>query len=207
MGHKQSMNPQPYSADDMLNEVLNDEFSIPLEELICYSPRTAADIRTFEKLFQAQRHKLTSFINKHMRNRSSVEDLVQQSFIEAFRCWHKFRGDSKPETWLFGIALNVVRSNVTRSAEYRYQFESTDEAHDFTETEFAEDPLQIILKGEMIIELQRAIETLPESMGEVVQLIVLDGYSYEEAAQVLHLPAGTIRSRLSRAREILRLLI
>ena len=166
--------------------------------------QTPQDIKAFEALFRAQRSRLTAFVRKHIRNASSVEDIVQQAFMEAFRCWHKFRGESKPETWLYGIALNIVRNNVTRSPEYRYTFEDADETFDLRSDEGENDPLTLALRAEMMAKLRLAIEDLPESMATVVQMVVLDGYSYQDTAEELQIPIGTVRSRLSRARDTIR---
>ncbi|MFN7835024.1 MAG: RNA polymerase sigma factor [Burkholderiaceae bacterium] len=186
--------------DDEFEEVQEEEHA----QAEVFSPCSATDMSAFELLFRAQKVKLTAFIRKNMRNTSSVEDVVQQAFMEAYRCWHKFRGESKPETWLYGIALNVVRSNITRAPEYRYQFENTDDLGEQIHTEFADDPMTMVLRAEMMGRLRLAISKLPGSMASVVQLVVMDGYTYEDTALELSIPVGTVRSRLSRARDTLR---
>ena len=165
---------------------------------------TADDIQRFESLFRSQRSRLTAFVRKNMRSSSAVEDIVQQAFVEAYRCWHKFRGESKPETWLYGIALNIVRNNVTRSPEYRYSFEDADEVYDLQSDEGNSDPLTLVLRAEMMDRLKTAIDGLPSSMSTVVRMVVLDGFSYQDTAQELQIPIGTVRSRLSRARDTIR---
>jgi RNA polymerase sigma-70 factor (ECF subfamily) len=172
-----------------------------------FSPRTPHDLYMFEALFRSQKSKLTAFIRKHIRNAAAVDDIVQQAFLEAYRCWHKFRGESKPETWLYGIALNIVRNSVSRSPEYRFTFEDTDQLGEQYITETAEDPLVSALRTEMIGRLREAIRVLPESMASVVQMVVLDGYSYQDTSQELRIPVGTVRSRLSRARDTLRVAV
>lgn len=172
-----------------------------------YSPRTPQELKSFEDLFRAQRSRLSAFVRKHIRNASVVEDIVQQAFMEAYRCWHKFRGESKPETWLYGIALNIVRNNVTRSPEYRYCFEDADELVNLRSDEGTDDPLVMALRAELMAKVKLAIEDLPDSMATVVQLVVLDGYSYQDTAEELDIPIGTVRSRLSRARNTLRRIV
>ena len=180
---------------DVLLEPLN--FELP-------SLHTGVDIKAFEKLFRSHKSKLNAFVRKHIRQSNAVEDVVQQTFLEAYRCWHNFRGDSKPETWLYGIALNVVRNNLTRLPEYKYQFEDADELGDDLHEDFADDPFNIALRVELVNRIKKAIEKLPKSMVRVVQLIVIDGCSYEDVAHELQIPVGTVRSRLARARFSLR---
>jgi RNA polymerase sigma factor (sigma-70 family) len=169
------------------------------------NPETQArNMQSFEALFKAQRTKLTGFIRKHIRNADAIDDIVSQTFLEAYRGWATFRGESKPETWLYGIALNIVRNNLARQPEYRFQFEDADEMGDSLHDETADDPLTIALRGEMMGKLKAAIDKLPEAMSNVVQMIILDGASYDEVAQELCIPVGTVRSRLARARETLK---
>jgi RNA polymerase sigma factor (sigma-70 family) len=192
---------------DHIDADLVTDFDLIDGDDLVFSPRTPHDLYMFEALFRAQKSKLTAFIRKHIRSAAAVDDIVQQAFLEAYRCWHKFRGESKPETWLYGIALNIVRNNVSRSPEYRFTFEDTDELGEQYITETAEDPLVSTLRTEMMGRLREAIKVLPESMASVVQMVVLDGYSYQDTAQELRIPIGTVRSRLSRARDTLRVAV
>lgn len=166
--------------------------------------RTSAELADFETLFKSQKTRLSSFVRKHLRNSDAVQDIVQHTFLEAYRCWHKFRGESRPETWLCGIALNLVRNSITRSPEYRYIFENIDDLSDILLQECAIDPLEITVREESIEQIREAIEKLPRSMRLVVSMVVLDGMSYQETAEELDIPIGTVRSRLSRAREQLK---
>lgn len=186
-------------------------FEEPLAEVLLLAPDMAArsteDVREFEKLFRAQKNRLMSFVRKHMRNPDTTQDIVQHTFMEAYRCWHKFRGDSRPETWLCGIALNLVRNNITRSPEYRYTFEDLEDIEGQTfDEEYVADPLELALREESVEAIRTAIEQLPRSMRVVVSMIALEGMSYQETAEELDIPIGTVRSRLSRAREHLKAL-
>jgi RNA polymerase sigma-70 factor (ECF subfamily) len=155
-------------------------------------------------LIKTNKSRLSWFVRKHLRNDEFVEDLFQQTCLEAFRNWENFRGESKPETWLFGIALNLVRNYKSRDVNYRFSFESLDE-EDSVELESVseEEPMQHLLRAERIQKIQEAINALPVKMQNVVQLVILDGFSYQDAAMELDLPIGTIRSRVSRARDLL----
>lgn len=167
---------------------------------------TASQVHDLENLLGCQRSRLSHFIRKHLRRDDFVEDLVQQTHLAAFRNWSRFRGDSKPETWLFGIALNLVKNFRYRDTSYRYQ-----QTEDF-ELELGHipadsiyEPEEALMRQERIQELKTAIDHLPSKMQHVVQLVLLEGLSYQDAADELNLPIGTVRSRLSRARDMLRL--
>lgn len=157
------------------------------------------------QLIQKNRSRLGYFVRKHLRNDEHTEDLLQQTCLEAFRNWGNFRGDSKPETWLFGIALNLVKNFRSRDFQTRYHFESLDE-EDAQELEAIseEGPMERLLRDERVQKIREAISALPTKMQLVVQLVLLDGMSYQEAALELDLPIGTIRSRVSRARDLLK---
>ncbi|MDH4396487.1 MAG: sigma-70 family RNA polymerase sigma factor [Limnobacter sp.] len=161
-------------------------------------------VAELSQLIKANKSRLSWFVRKHLRNDEFVEDLFQQTCLEAFRNWGNFRGESKPETWLFGIALNLVRNYKSRDVNYRFSFESLDE-EDSVELESVseEEPMQHLLRAERIQKIKEAINALPLKMQNVVQLVILDGYSYQDAALELDLPIGTIRSRVSRARDLL----
>lgn len=161
-------------------------------------------VAELSQLIKANKSRLSWFVRKHLRNDEFVEDLFQQTCLEAFRNWGNFRGESKPETWLFGIALNLVRNYKSRDVNYRFSFESLDE-EDSVELESVseEEPMQHLLRAERIQKIREAINALPLKMQNVVQLVILDGYSYQDAALELDLPIGTIRSRVSRARDLL----
>lgn len=161
-------------------------------------------VAELSQLIKANKSRLSWFVRKHLRNDEFVEDLFQQTCLEAFRNWANFRGDSKPETWLFGIALNLVRNYKSRDVNYRFSFESLDE-EDSVELESVseEEPMQHLLRAERIQKIQEAINALPVKMHSVVQLVILEGLSYQDAALELDLPIGTIRSRVSRARDLL----
>lgn len=176
--------------------------SIPMTVLVNSKP--IQSVAELSQLIKANKSRLSWFVRKHLRNDEFVEDLFQQTCLEAFRNWGNFRGESKPETWLFGIALNLVKNYKSRDVNYRFSFESLDE-EDSVELESIseEEPMQCLLRAERIQKIREAIDSLPEKMHSVVQLVILEGLSYQEAALELDLPIGTIRSRVSRARDLL----
>lgn len=158
----------------------------------------------FELLVAKQEKRLRNFIVKHFRDENAVEDVFQQTLIEAYCCWNSFRGDAKRATWLFGIALNIIRNTARRSPQYKFQFTS-DEELEFEQAEGA-DPIQHCMKKEFGIKLQSAIGNLPSDLRETLMLVIQHGNSYQEAADILGVPIGTVRSRISRSRTQLKLI-
>ena len=135
---------------------------------------------------------------KQVGNRADAEDLTQEAFLEAFRCFESFRGQSLPSTWLFGIAINVVRNFLRRSSERRATYVS-DEALESLPTEG--DPLADLEVRRRMDALNTALFRLPDDWREVLVCVAMEGLSYEQTATILDVPIGTIRSRLSRARD------
>ena len=173
----------------------------PPEAASCGSP-TAADERLFSELVQEHSGRLHRFIVRHIGNITEAEDLAQQAFVEAARSYRTFRGESQLSTWLYGIALNLIRNHLSRAPERRYDFidESglDDLAAESTTPEEAAEQTQSMRL------LQESLDELPESMRSILLLVGMDNLSYEEAAALLSVPIGTVRSRLSRARAALR---
>lgn len=168
------------------------------------APLNAAQLCTLEALLKSQRSRLTHFVRKHLRREDYVDDLIQQTHMAAFRNWARFRGDSKPETWLFGIALNLVKNFRYRDTSFRFQGDDFDELISMIPADSICEPEESLMRQERMETLKSAIDQLPGKMQTVVQLVLLEGFTYQDAALELDLPIGTVRSRLSRARDMLR---
>jgi|SRR5690606_3048885 RNA polymerase sigma factor, sigma-70 family len=152
-------------------------------------------------LVQAHAARLHRFIAKHVGHCTEAEDLAQQAFAEAAASYRQFRGESQLSTWLYGIALNLVRNYLSRAPERRYQF--VDESA-LADQQCALGSAELVEQKQSVALLQQALAELPPNMREVLLLVGLDGMSYEDAAALLTVPVGTVRSRLSRARSTLR---
>lgn len=146
--------------------------------------------------------RLQRFIMKHIGNATEAEDLAQQAFVEAAASYKAFRGESQLSSWLYGIALNLVRNHLSRAPERRHEFVS-DAALD-VQTSPDLSPEDQVAQNQTISLLHESISELPENMREILLLVGFEEISYEEAATLLTVPIGTIRSRLSRARTALR---
>jgi RNA polymerase sigma-70 factor (ECF subfamily) len=166
------------------------------------SADTADAHALFRQLVQDHRTRLYRFIVKNIGHGTDAEDLAQQAFVEAAKAYETFRGASELSTWLYGIAMNLVRNYLSRAPHRRYTFE-TDDALDDTHSD-RPDPSEQLEQSQAVRLLQREIDGLPTEMREVLLLVALEELSYEEAAVMLAIPVGTVRSRVSRARSTLR---
>lgn len=162
----------------------------------------SADDRLFHELVQTHSGRLQRFIIKHIGNTSDAEDLAQQAFVEAARAYQTFRGESQLSTWLYGIALNLIRNHLARAPERRYHFVDESSLNDLPAD--STSPEEAVSQAQTLRLLQESLDEMPESMRDILLLVGLDDLSYEEAAALLSVPIGTVRSRLSRARVSLR---
>lgn len=154
------------------------------------------------QLNQVQVQRIRAFVHKRVMNPDDADDILQCTFLEALRNEHKFQHASKPETWLCGIALNLIRNHFRRRYNQPYQ-ESLDD-HPNIAHEHHADIGQLVEGRRQLQRAVKAIQKLPDSMREVIHVcLVMDG-NYQDTAQSLGVPIGTVRSRLSRAREQLR---
>jgi RNA polymerase sigma factor (sigma-70 family) len=156
----------------------------------------------FKQLVLDHQQRLYRFVVKHIGWATDAEDLTQQAFVEAAQSYSSFRGASELSTWLYGIAMNLVRNYLSRAPHRRYHFED-DETLAETSGD-TPDPSDQLAHTQTVQALQRELDMLPKDMRDVLLLVALDELSYEEAAVMLSIPVGTVRSRVSRARSTLR---
>ncbi|MFJ4192612.1 MULTISPECIES: RNA polymerase sigma factor [Pseudomonas] len=149
-------------------------------------------------LARSSERKLRCFINKRVFNQADVDDLMQMTYLEAWRNQHKFAGASRPETWLFGIASNLV-SNHFKSLYSRPQCAVLEESG-IESLEHGHDPSHVSEHQRLLSRAVEAIDGLSVDMRAVIDLLVDSDISYQDAAVQLGVPIGTVRSRLARAR-------
>ncbi len=154
-------------------------------------------------LVREQRDRLRRFVARHVGSRSVAEDITQDALAEMALSYDRFRGESKASTWLYGIALNLIRNHLSRSPERRYSFVDIDMLA--AEPCAEPDPPARAEWRQMVGIVDRAMEEIPEDLRTLLQLVAVDELSYEEAAKQLAVPIGTVRSRMSRARMHLRM--
>jgi len=164
------------------------------------------DKRAFELLVEKYQRKLARLLSRFIRDPAEVEDVTQEAFIKAYRALPAFRGDSAFYTWLYRIGINTAKNYLMamgRRAPTSTEIEA-EEAEGFEEGEQLRDintPESLLLSNEIAKTVNSTIEALPEELRTAIQLREIEGMSYEDIAQVMNCPIGTVRSRIFRARE------
>jgi RNA polymerase sigma-70 factor, ECF subfamily len=164
------------------------------------------DKRAFELLVEKYQRKLARLLSRFIRDPAEVEDVTQEAFIKAYRALPAFRGDSAFYTWLYRIGINTAKNYLMamgRRAPTSTEVEA-EEAEGFEEGEQLRDintPESLLLSNEIAETVNSTIEALPEELRTAIQLREIEGMSYEDIAQVMNCPIGTVRSRIFRARE------
>lgn len=156
----------------------------------------------FRELMKEHQKRLYRFVIRYIDQAEDAADITQQAFAEAARTIHCFRGDSKLSTWLYGIAMNMVRNYLSRAPHRVYRFESDEILGGLACPE--PDPSDSLEQRELLALVEGAFSGLPHEMREVLSLVAIDEISYQDAAEILAIPLGTVRSRVSRARAVLR---
>jgi RNA polymerase sigma-70 factor, ECF subfamily len=164
-------------------------------------------VSEFNRLVQRYQDRLFNSVLRVVNNKDDASDVVQESFLNAFQSLKSFKGDSEFFTWLYRIAFNAAitqrrkkRQNLSLDAHDGESISPADESFD-------SQPGRPMERREIEIVVHRAINRLSEDHKTVIVLRDIDGLSYEELAEVLNVPIGTVRSRLSRARLELRNLL
>jgi len=163
------------------------------------------DKAAFDLLVLKYQHKVVNLISRYVHDSAEVYDVAQEAFIKAYRALPKFRGDSAFYTWLYRIAINTAKNHLVAQGrrppktdidvEDAEQYGSNDDLREY------ETPEGMMQKSEVERVVVDTIENLPEDLRTAITLRELEGLSYEEIAQVMGCPVGTVRSRIFRARE------
>ncbi|MFU9136293.1 RNA polymerase sigma factor [Erwinia tasmaniensis] len=168
---------------------------------VAYTSEASAAVLWQDILCQ-QNRKLINFIRKRVSNREDVEDIAQMTCVEVLRNSHKFLGASRPETWLFGIAANLIR-NYYKTHQNRFLFDSLNEDNVIELIQEC-DPVDIIANDQLLTLMATSIDKLPADTREMLTILVERNGSYQDVATSLDIPLGTVKSRLSRVRETLK---
>jgi RNA polymerase sigma-70 factor (ECF subfamily) len=163
------------------------------------------DKRAFDILVQKYQHKIVNLISRYVRDPSEVLDVAQEAFIKAYRALPNFRGESAFYTWLYRIAINTAKNYLVAQdrrppegdidAEDALQYGGESSLKDYG------TPERMLLRDEIEKTVYEAIEQLPDDLRTAITLREMEGLSYEEIAQAMGCPVGTVRSRIFRARE------
>ena len=160
------------------------------------------DLQAFDRVVRQYGDRLYRFILKYIADRATAEDLTQETFISAYQSLDRFNFQAKFSTWLFGIALNKIRNYYNRAPEARYQFVSDEWLQNLTFQGCT--PQEALEQKNTLQKVQRMIDQLDDDMREILILAALEGFSYEEIARIVDIPVGTVKSKLFRARELIR---
>jgi RNA polymerase sigma-70 factor (ECF subfamily) len=160
----------------------------------------------FEMLFTKYQRRVSRLVSRFVRSDSEVEDIVQESFIKAYRALGSFRGDSAFYTWLYRIAVNTAKNYLVAASKRPIsltQFEKNDD-DDFEEDHFMSDaatPESELITKQIAETVNKTMNELPVDLREAIMLREIEGMSYEDIADSMGCPIGTVRSRIFRARE------
>ena len=164
------------------------------------------DKQAFGLLVEKYQRKLARLLSRFIRDPAEVEDVTQEAFIKAYRALPAFRGDSAFYTWLYRIGINTAKNYLMalgRRAPTSTEVEAG-EAEGFEEGEQLRDintPESVLLSSEIARTVNETIEQLPEELRKAIQMREIEGMSYEDIAEAMNCPIGTVRSRIFRARE------
>lgn len=170
----------------------------------------ANDAAAFNEIVARYKNKIYNYICRMVGVTAEAEDLAQETFVRAYMSIHSFQSRASLNTWLFRIATNLCidyqrksyRAKAMTAQFYRENTEATDEVGDLPDERF--EPQRSLLSKELADQLDRALQALPEKLRTVMLLYDVEGLSYEEIAQIVDCPLGTVKSRLFHARTALR---
>lgn len=163
------------------------------------------DKLAFDLLVRRYQFKVANVVSRYVSDKTDVEDIVQEVFIKAYRALARFRGESAFYTWLYRIAINTAKNHLV--AQGRRPPATDVDADEAAHTDAGRGLREIgtpeanLLSREVAETVTRALNTLPPDLRQAITLRELEGLSYEEIAQVMDCPIGTVRSRIFRARE------
>lgn len=172
------------------------------EQLVARAQK--GDTRAFELLVRKYQHKIVQLVSR-LVGEGDAPDVAQETFIKAYRALKGFQGNSAFYTWLYRIGINSAKNHlVSRGRRPTSQDIDIADAELYGHTEFLSDgdtPESILLSQEINQKVAEVIQRLPADLRQAITLRELEGLSYEEIAEVMNCPIGTVRSRIFRARE------
>ena len=159
----------------------------------------------FDLLVLRYQHKVVKLVSRLLRDPSEAEDVAQEAFVKAYRALGSFRGDSAFYTWLYRIAVNTARNTMAarqrRPLAYEAELSENEQTVVESRMRHGDTPEATVLSDEIHRTVSSAVEELPEDLRTAIILREIEGLSYEEIAEAMECPVGTVRSRIFRARE------
>jgi RNA polymerase sigma-70 factor, ECF subfamily len=178
-------------------------------DLVLVQRTVAGDQKAYELLVIKYQRRIERLIGRMVRDTDLVEDIAQETFIRAYRALAQFRGDAQFYTWLYRIAVNTAkkalvdlkRDPLVTESSLRSGDEDDETSAVENELTSPETPETVLAAKEIAAAVNQAMEALPDELRQAVTLREIEGLSYEEIAEVMNCPIGTVRSRIFRARE------
>jgi RNA polymerase sigma-70 factor (ECF subfamily) len=165
----------------------------------------AGDKSAFNLLVLKYQHRVLKLVGRFVSDAAEAEDVAQEAFLKAYRALASFRGDSAFYTWLYRIAINTAKnalvSSRRRPVDFDLDLQDPEQYDRHAKLKDADTPEGVLLTEEIREVVEKAMEQLPEDLRTAIVLRELEGLSYEEIAEAMDCPVGTVRSRIFRARE------
>jgi RNA polymerase sigma-70 factor (ECF subfamily) len=163
------------------------------------------DRSAFDLLVVKYQHKILNLIMRYVKDPSEAMDVAQEAFIKAYRAVPGFRGDSAFYTWLYRIAINTAKNHLVaarrRPMNLDFDLLDSESFEPFAALRDGDSPEHLALTDEIGEVINKAIKDLPDELRTAILLREIEGMSYEEIAETMECPVGTVRSRIFRARE------
>ncbi len=163
------------------------------------------DKGAFDLLMLKYQHKIVNLVMRYVRDPELALDITQEAFIKAYRALPRFRGDSAFYTWMYRIAVNTAKNHLAaqrrRPMNVELDLQDPEQYNLHAKLKETDTPEGVALSNELKESVERAIAALPEDLRTAIILRELEGMSYEEIAQTMECPVGTVRSRIFRARD------
>ena len=163
------------------------------------------DSAAFDLLVRKYQHRIAALISRYVHDWSEVQDVAQDTFIRAYRAIGNFRGDAQFYTWLHRIAVNTAKNHLVshsrRPPTDDIEVETAEQFESGLRLRENATPERELMRQQLEQTVMRAVERLPEELREAISMREVEGLSYEEIAQRMQCPIGTVRSRIFRARE------
>ena len=163
------------------------------------------DKAAFDVLVRKYQHKIVKLVTRYVHDSTEALDVAQEAFIKAYRALPGFRGDSAFYTWLYRIAINTAKNHLVaesrRPLDHGVDLQDPDQYDMQARLRDVDTPERLLLTEEIQRTVEQAIEQLPEDLRTAIVLREIEGMSYEEIAEAMSCPVGTVRSRIFRARE------
>lgn len=184
----------------------------PDSDVMLVQRTLAGEQKAFELLVIKYQRRVERLIGRMVRDVDLVPDIAQETFIRAYKALAQFRGDAQFYTWLYRIAVNTAKKQLLDLKRDPLIYQSQMKSGEDDETSApeyeqngsvsdSETPEAVLASKEIAQAVNAALEALPEELRMAISLREMDGLSYEEIAQTLECPIGTVRSRIFRARE------